>query len=180
LEKIPVLLFAGDQDFICNYMGIESMIKSLTWNGETGLGVSISYVRVAKLTVFLESTNKIMDRQWLSGRNLGVLAKPHVCQGASCSLAQVALLTTSQIFNASHMVPYDVPDIAHDMILRFMGMNFSAIVDGSARIPSTVGDDAKPIFLDSGDIPLSSPSPGNTPEQSKAQWDGEPSLWYDN
>jgi hypothetical protein len=99
---------------------------------------------------------------------------------ASCSPTQVALLTTSQIFNASHMVPYDVPDIAHDMILRFMGMNFSAIADGSARIPSTVGDDAKPIFLDSGDIPLSSPSPGNMPEQSKAQWDGEPSLWYDN
>ena len=42
LERIPVLLFAGDQDFICNYMGIESMIKSLTWNGETGLGVGIS------------------------------------------------------------------------------------------------------------------------------------------
>jgi carboxypeptidase D len=42
LEKIPILLFAGDQDFICNYMGIESMIKSLTWNGETGLGVGIS------------------------------------------------------------------------------------------------------------------------------------------
>jgi carboxypeptidase D len=74
------------------------------------------------------------------------------------------------------MVPYDVPDIAHDMILRFMGMNFSAIVDGSARIPSTVGDDTKPIFLDSGDIPLSSPLPGKTPEQSKAQWDSKHSF----
>jgi carboxypeptidase D len=40
LERIPVLLFAGDQDFICNYMGIESMIKAMTWNGGTGLGVS--------------------------------------------------------------------------------------------------------------------------------------------
>lgn len=42
LERIPVLLFAGDQDFICNYMGIESTIKSLTWNGEKGLGVGVS------------------------------------------------------------------------------------------------------------------------------------------
>lgn len=42
IERIPVLLFAGDQDFICNYMGIESMIKSMTWNGEKGLGVSLS------------------------------------------------------------------------------------------------------------------------------------------
>lgn len=40
LEKIPILLFAGDQDFICNYMGIESMIQAMTWGGATGLGVS--------------------------------------------------------------------------------------------------------------------------------------------
>lgn len=39
LEKIPILIFAGDQDFICNYMGLENMIQAMTWNGETGLGV---------------------------------------------------------------------------------------------------------------------------------------------
>ncbi len=39
LEKIPVLIFAGDQDLICNYVGLEAMIKDLTWKGETGLGV---------------------------------------------------------------------------------------------------------------------------------------------
>lgn len=39
LEKIPVLLFAGDQDLICNYIGMEAMINALKWNGETGLGV---------------------------------------------------------------------------------------------------------------------------------------------
>ena len=38
LEKIPVLLFAGDQDLICNYVGIEALISALTWNGGTGLG----------------------------------------------------------------------------------------------------------------------------------------------
>ena len=46
LEKIPVMLFAGDQDFICNYMGIETMIQGMEWNGETGLGVSPIFVRV--------------------------------------------------------------------------------------------------------------------------------------
>ena len=39
LSKIPTLLFVGDQDLICNYIGIENMIKALSWNGETGLGV---------------------------------------------------------------------------------------------------------------------------------------------
>ncbi|KAF9236208.1 alpha beta-hydrolase [Melanogaster broomeanus] len=127
IERIPVLLFAGDQDFICNYMGIESMIKSMTWNGEKGLGT----VQTKSWTV-----NGAPAGTWVSSRNL----------------------TYAKIFNASHMVPYDVPDVAHDMILRFMGMNFSAIVDGSARIPSSVGDEAKPCSW-------------ITPEQTKAQWD---------
>ena len=38
LEKIPVMLFAGDQDLICNYVGMEALISTLAWNGGTGLG----------------------------------------------------------------------------------------------------------------------------------------------
>lgn len=41
LAKIPVLIFAGDQDLICNYVGLESMIQNMRWNGEVGLGVCI-------------------------------------------------------------------------------------------------------------------------------------------
>lgn len=78
-----------------------------------------------------------------------------------------------QVFNASHMVPYDVPEAAHDMILRFMGMDFSAILEGSARIPSNVGDDVKPIFTGDENLPVSSDPLGTPPEQTKAQWDGE-------
>lgn len=66
------------------------------------------------------------------------------------------------------MVSYDVPEAAHDMILRFMGVDFSAILEGSARIPSSVGDDVKPIFTDGENFPVSS-----KPEQTKAEWDGE-------
>lgn len=40
LARIPILIFAGDQDLICNYVGLEAMIKAMTWNGGTGLGVS--------------------------------------------------------------------------------------------------------------------------------------------
>ncbi|KAI6040441.1 Alpha/Beta hydrolase protein [Pisolithus marmoratus] len=137
LERIPVLLFAGDQDFICNYMGIESMIKSMTWNGEKGLG---------KVQTKLWSVDGQPAGTWVSSRNL----------------------TYTKIFNASHMAPYDVPEAAHDMILRFVDMNFSAIVDGSARIPSSVGDDAKPVFLEDT---FPSEIPEKSPEQIKAQWE---------
>ena len=43
LERIPVMLFVGDQDMICNYVGVENLIASLKWNGETGLGVSVLF-----------------------------------------------------------------------------------------------------------------------------------------
>lgn len=42
IEQIPVLLFVGDKDYICNYIGIEKMIDAMTWSGEKGLGVSPS------------------------------------------------------------------------------------------------------------------------------------------
>ncbi|KZP21532.1 alpha beta-hydrolase [Athelia psychrophila] len=141
LEKIPILLFAGDQDFICNYMGIESMIQAMTWGGATGLGT-------VKTEVFSVEENPVGT--WVSSRNL----------------------TYVKLFNASHMAPYDVPYPTHDMILRFMGMNFSAITTGSARTPSRVGDGkAKPVFQDvSGATPSEGPA-SSTPEKDKAMWE---------
>ncbi|GJN92002.1 hypothetical protein Rhopal_005030-T1 [Rhodotorula paludigena] len=38
LEQIPILMFAGAEDLICNHVGIERMIENLKWNGETGFG----------------------------------------------------------------------------------------------------------------------------------------------
>ncbi|KAF8897867.1 Alpha/Beta hydrolase protein [Infundibulicybe gibba] len=114
LAKIPVLIFAGDQDLICNYVGLEAMIKAMSWNGGTGLG----------------------------------------------------------IFNASHMAPFDVPHVTHDMILRFMGANFSAILDGSARIPSSIGTETKPLLVEENqESPTVVPGSGKTPEQDKAMWE---------
>lgn len=42
LEKgVRMMLFHGDQDLICNYVGAERMIERLEWNGRTGFSVSI-------------------------------------------------------------------------------------------------------------------------------------------
>ncbi|KAL6309774.1 alpha/beta-hydrolase [Sparassis latifolia] len=138
LEKIPMLLFAGDQDLICNYVGMESLIQAMTWNGATGLGT----VQTQSWTVGGQPAGT-----WVTSRNL----------------------TYVKLFNASHMAGFDVPHVSHDMILRFMGVNFSAVTDGSARIPSSVGEDVKPIpaLLDSTPTPTAS----KTPEQDKAMWE---------
>ncbi|KAI8137123.1 serine carboxypeptidase-domain-containing protein [Fennellomyces sp. T-0311] len=37
LEELPVLLFSGDQDLICNVLGTEYLIGNMTWNGAKGL-----------------------------------------------------------------------------------------------------------------------------------------------
>ncbi|KAI9513301.1 alpha/beta-hydrolase [Russula earlei] len=141
LEKIPVLLFAGDQDLICNYLGQESLIQSLTWNGGTGLG------EVETLTWTVGDTPA---GTWVSSRNL----------------------TYVKIFNASHMAGYDQLNATHDMMLRFMGMNFSAITDGTAHIPSSVGNDVKPAFTENK-LASAVPTPPTpkTPEQDKAMWE---------
>ena len=107
---------------------------------------------------------------WVSSRNL-TYAKVRVA--ASHISATCAYPYLYQIFNASHMAPYDVPMVAHDMILRFVDMNFSAIVDGSALIPSSIGDESKPIFFEH---PPPTQTPGKTPDEMKVQWEGEKFL----
>ncbi|PPQ79472.1 hypothetical protein CVT25_002608 [Psilocybe cyanescens] len=140
LSKIPVLIFAGDQDLICNYIGLENMIKSLTWNGDTGLG-----------TVQTQSwaVNSVPAGTWVASRNL----------------------TYVKIFNASHMAPFDLPHVSHDMMLRFMGVNFTAIVDGSARIPSSIGTEEKPQFVEEHNAKPTASGPAKTPQQDKAMWE---------
>ena len=61
LEKIPVMLFAGDQDLICNYVGIEALISALRWNGGTGLGE----VQTQSWTV-----DSVPAGTWVTSRNL--------------------------------------------------------------------------------------------------------------
>ncbi len=110
---------------------------------------------------------------------MGAIQKSDLCQGLfslSSFHNKDELKRVHQIFNVSHMAPYDAPHVAHDMMLRFMNVNFSAIVDGSARIPSKVGNQEKPSFVEETDdgagalIPVPA---GKTPEQDKAMWEGQ-------
>lgn len=38
LEKVPILLFSGDRDIICNHLSTETFVGGLTWNGAQGFG----------------------------------------------------------------------------------------------------------------------------------------------
>jgi len=84
LSKIPVLIFAGDQDLICNYIGLENMIKGLTWNGATGLGVSSSFFNVTESWLTgdtSDGSNTIMDSPISTCWDVGNVEEFDVRQG---------------------------------------------------------------------------------------------------
>jgi len=72
------------------------------------------------------------------------------------------------------MAPFDSPHATHDMMLRFMKVNFLSIIDGSARIPSSIGSQSKPVLIDEEQAKPTTPVtlPSKTPEQNKAMWEG--------
>lgn len=46
-DRIPVLLFAGDQDVICNYVGQEMMLEKMSWRGAVGMQVRLWAIDIA-------------------------------------------------------------------------------------------------------------------------------------
>lgn len=75
------------------------------------------------------------------------------------------------MYNSSHMVPYDVPHVAHDMMLRFMGVDFAQIASGSAKIPSNVGNDSKAVVKPETDATIPITDPSTSAADDKAKWD---------
>ena len=115
---LPVLLFSGDKDLICNHIGTEKLIRNMKWNGGTGFETSP-----------------------------GVWAPRHewTFEGEPTGVYQTARnLTYVLIYNASHMVPYDIPRQSRDMLDRFMQVDIANIggkpadsrIDGE-KVPST-------------------------------------------
>lgn len=121
LEKVPIVLFSGDKDLICNYLGTESIINNMQWNGATGMELSP-----------------------------GTTAPRHdwTFEGEAAGIYQTARnLTYVKFFNSSHMVPFDYPRRTRDMLDRFMGVDIASIggkpadsvLDGEKSPPTSVG-----------------------------------------
>jgi len=70
------------------------------------------------------------------------------------------------------MAPFDIPHVTHDMMLRFMGVNFTGLIDGTAKIPSAIGTDAKPVLVEDHEAKPGAPASVKTPQQDKAMWEG--------
>lgn len=90
-QDLPVLIYAGDKDFICNWVGQEMWIDALEWSGAD-----------------LYKDAKVRD--WKT-ENTGV---------AAGTVKSANGLTFLRVFEAGHMVPYDQPENALDMVNRWI------------------------------------------------------------
>ena len=85
-DGLEVLIYAGDVDYICNWLGNKKWVKDLDWEGKSEF-------------------NLAEDRPWnlTTGENMGRIR----------SYKNFKFL---QVYNAGHMVPMDQPQAASEML----------------------------------------------------------------
>lgn len=116
LKEVPVLLFSGADDYICNHLGTEAFLGELEWNG----GKS-----------FEETPGT-----WAPRREWTV-------EGQKAGFWQEARNLTYVLFEeASHMVPFDHPRRSRDMLDRFMGVDIGSI--GGVPVDSRIDGEKGP------------------------------------
>jgi len=142
LAEVPITLFSGDQDLICNHIGTESLIQNMKWNGGKGMELSPG--------VFSPI------RDWtFEGEPAGTYQE-------SRNLSYV------KFYNSSHMVPFDYPRRTRDMFDRFIGVDISAI--GGDPTDSRI-DGEKGPFVSVGDHPNSTKAEEDKAKQlHDAEW----------
>jgi carboxypeptidase D len=110
LAEIPIILFSGDRDLICNHIGTEELINNMEFNG--GKGFELNGVTAPRL-------------DW-------------VFEGEPAGIYQSARnLTYVKFYNSSHMVPFDYPRRTRDMLDRFMGVDIATV--GGKPVDSIIG-----------------------------------------
>lgn len=118
---IPILLFSGDKDLICNHLGTEQLIHNMKWNDGTGFETSPGVWAPRRYWTF-------------EGEPAGYYQ-------------QARNLTYVLFYNASHMVPFDFPRRTRDMLDRFMRVDIASIggspadsrIDGEKLPQTSVG-----------------------------------------
>ncbi|GAB1320309.1 hypothetical protein MFIFM68171_10519 [Madurella fahalii] len=92
LEEIPVLIYAGDADYICNWLGNQAWTEALEWPGQKDFNKAS--VKDLKLT----GADKEYGKVKASGN-----------------------FTFMRVYQAGHMVPMDQPENSLDFLNRWLG-----------------------------------------------------------
>ncbi|CAF4166665.1 unnamed protein product [Adineta steineri] len=107
LKQIPIILYSGEYDLICNHWATEAMIDGMTWNNGTGFDF---------------------------GNGTFSPKHPWIVDGESAGLIQSARnLTYILFYDASHMVPYDYPRRSRFMLHEFIQLDLTSFTDTTTR-----------------------------------------------
>lgn len=99
LEQIPVLIYAGDADFICNWLGNQAWTEALEWPGKKDFNrADVEDLKLASSDSSAASKSKGYGKVKASGN-----------------------FTFMQIYGAGHMVPMDQPENSLDFFNRWLG-----------------------------------------------------------
>jgi carboxypeptidase D len=142
LAEVPITLFSGDRDFICNHIGTENLIDHMSWNGGKGFEMSPGVYAPR--------------RDW-------------TFEGEPAGTYQEARNLTYVVFyNSSHMVPFDFPRRTRDMLDRFMGVDISAI--GGEPTDSRLDGEKGPLLSVGGHPNSTKAEEDKTKELKEAEW----------
>lgn len=104
---VSTLIYAGDADFICNWLGNRAWTLKLLWAGQSAF-------------------NQVQERPWVDAATreaTGVVREYRAPSGA-----RHGNFTFLRVFGAGHMVPYDQPASSLDMVNRWMqGRSFTTL-----------------------------------------------------
>ncbi|RDA86740.1 hypothetical protein CP532_4203 [Ophiocordyceps camponoti-leonardi (nom. inval.)] len=92
LKEIPVLIYAGDADFICNWLGNKAWTEALEWSGHK----DFAGAKLKALEMAADKNRKYGE--FRSAQNL----------------------TFMQIYQAGHMTPMDQPEASLDFFNRWL------------------------------------------------------------
>jgi cathepsin A (carboxypeptidase C) len=95
LEQIPVLIYAGDADFICNWLGNKAWTEALEWPGQ-------------KEYAPLPLKDLVIEENEHKGKKIGQI-KSH------------GNFTFMRLYGAGHMVPMDQPEASLEFFNRWLG-----------------------------------------------------------
>ncbi|KAJ2156978.1 hypothetical protein GGF46_004824 [Coemansia sp. RSA 552] len=93
-KKVPVLLYSGDADFICNWYGTVEVAKALNWHGKS----NFANVSTADWSWPAQSGQNIVAGQFMAADNLAFL----------------------RVYEAGHEVPYYQPQASLYMLAQFL------------------------------------------------------------
>lgn len=104
LDEIPVVIYAGDADYICNWLGNQAWTEALEWKGQKAFNKAST--EALKLPVTSAAAQAYSEEASKKGYG---------------TVKAAGNFSFVRIYEAGHMVPYDQPEASLDFFNRWLG-----------------------------------------------------------